>query len=142
MMQRGAVSQQIPDRPGRTGLLIEGTIDDSRNPGPDDSTCTHRTGLEGDDKGSVVEAPSSGRLGGIAQCHELGMSERILIDFASVVTAPDHRTISAQHHGPDGNVVMRTRQRRLGEGECHPILEVCVGAEAEIRTLPWGSLLR
>ncbi len=141
-MQRGAVSQQIPDRPGRTGLLIEGTIDDSCNPGPDDSTCTHRTGFESDDKGSVIEAPSSGRLGGIAQRHELGMPERILIDFASVVTAPDHRTISVQHHGPDGNVVMRTRQRRLGEGQCHPILEVRVGAEAEIRTLLWRGLLR
>lgn len=141
-MQRGAVAQQIPDRPGRTGLLIECSIDDSRNPGPDDCTCTHRTGLEGDDKGSVIETPPSGRLGGIAQCHELGMPERILIDFASVVTTPDHRTISAEHHSPDGNVVMRTRQSRLGEGECHPILEVRVGTEAEIRTPLRRSLLR
>lgn len=134
-MQCGAISQQIPDRTGGSGLLIEGSIDDSRNPRPDHSPCTHCAGLEGDDKGGVVEAPPSGRLGGIAQRHELGMPERILIDFASVVTAADHRTFTAEHHSPDGNVVMRTRQRRLGEGECHPILEVRVGAEAEIRTL-------
>lgn len=135
MVQCGTITQQIPDRACGTGLLIEGTVDDSRDARTDGRTCTHRTGLERDDKGGVVEAPPSGRLGGIAQSHQLGMSERISIDFASIVTAPDHRTSGVEDNSPNRNVVMRTRQGRLGEGEFHPILEMRVGTEAEFRTL-------
>lgn len=142
MVQGGAISQQIPDRTGGSGLLVEGSIHDSRNPRPDHSPSTHCAGLEGDDKGGVVEAPPSGHLGGIAQCHELGMTERILIDFATIVTAPDHRSAAVDDNGTDGNVVMLAGQGRLGEGECHPLLKLQVPAEAELRALLRRSFLR
>lgn len=135
MVQRGAISQQVPDGACRTGLLIECSIDDSGNPRSDECTCTHRTGFERDDKGGLIEAPPPGRLGGIAQCHEFGMAERILIDFSSIVTTPDHHTITVEDHSPDGNVVMLAGQGRLGESESHPILEVRVATEAEFRVL-------
>ncbi len=134
MMQCGAVSQQIPDRACSTGLFIEGPIDDSRHPRPDDCTCAHCAGFEGDDESDVVEAPPSGRLGGIAQSHELSMPERILIDFASIMTAADDRTFGIENHGPDGHVVMFTGQGRLGEGKSHPVLEVRVSTKAEFCT--------
>lgn len=134
-MQRGTIAQQVPDGACRTGLLIEGPIDDSRCPRPDHGTGAHRAGLESDYEGAAVEAPPSGRLGGIAQCHELGMPERILIDFASIVTAPDHRTLGVEDHGSDRNIVMLAGQGRLGEGECHPVLKMRVSAEAEFRAL-------
>lgn len=70
------------------------------------------------------------------------MPERILIDFTSIVTAPDHHTIAVEDHSPDGNVVMLAGQSRLGEGECHPILEVRVGTEAEFRTVLRRNLPR
>lgn len=142
VVERGAISQQIPDRTGGSGLLIEGPIDDSRNPRPDHSPCTHCTGLEGDDKGGIVEAPPSGHLGGIAHGHELGVPEWILIDFATIVTAPDHRSVAVDDNGTDGNVVMLAGQGRLGEGECHPLLKLQVPAEAELRALLRRSLLR
>lgn len=63
------------------------------------------------------------------------MPERILIDLASIVTAPDHRTVLVEDHGPDGNVVMLAGQGRLGEGESHPVLEMRVSTEAEFRAL-------
>ncbi len=142
MVEGGAISQQIPDRTGGSGLLIEGSIDDSHNPRTDNSPRTHCTGFEGDDKGGIVEAPPSGHLGGIAQGHELGMAEWILIDLATIVTAPDHRSAAIDDNGTDGNVVMLAGQGRLGEGEGHPLLELQVPTEAELRTLLRRSLLR
>ena len=135
MVQRSAISQQVPNRPCCTGLLIECSVDEACNPRPDDGTGTHRTGLEGHDKGGTVEPPPAGRLGGTAQRHELGMPERILIDFTSIVSAPDHRTSAVEDHRSDGNVVMLAGQARLGEGEFHPILKLQVGTEAEFRAL-------
>lgn len=51
------------------------------------------------------------------------MAERVGIDLASIVTAPDDLTGTVDDHGPDGNVVMSGRQGRLGEGMTHPFIE-------------------
>ena len=142
VMQRCAIAQQIPDRASSTGLLIESAVDHLSDARTDRSTGAHRTGLEGHDKGAVIETPPSDRLGGIAQGHELGVPERVLIDFSSIVTAADHRTITVEDHSPDGNVVMLAGQGSLGEGECHPLLEVRVGTEAELRTPLGQTFLR
>ncbi|GAA1870103.1 hypothetical protein GCM10009813_33330 [Brevibacterium marinum] len=63
------------------------------------------------------------------------MPERVLIDLPTIVTATDHRTVSVDDDGPDGNVVMLLGQSRLGEGQVHPVPEAAMGTEAELRTL-------
>ena len=70
------------------------------------------------------------------------MTERILIDLATIVTATDHRSAAVEDNGTDGNVVMLAGQGRLGEGEGHPLLELQVPTEAELRALLRRSLLR
>lgn len=123
-MEGRAVAQQIPDRTGRPGLLIEGPIDDPGDPGSDDGSGAHRTGLKGHHEGRVLEPPTAERLGGGPQRDELGMADGIPIDLTAIVTAPDHPPGGIEDHGPDGNVVMRGGQDRLGEGEVHPGLLV------------------
>ena len=49
------------------------------------------------------------------------MAERVRVDLAPVVTAPDDLPGLVDDHGPDGNVVMSGGKGRLGEGMAHPL---------------------
>ena len=120
MVERGTVAQQIPDRTDGAGLVVEGTEDDPGDAGADEGAGAHRARFQGDDERGIVEAPATGDRRGLGDGHEFGMAERIGVDFAAVVTAPDDSAGPVEDDGPDGNVVMSGRPRRLGEGESHP----------------------
>lgn len=119
-MECRTVTQQIPYRPCSAGLLVKRPVDDACDACADGSSRAHCAGLEGDDERAALEAPTSSRLGGVMQGGELGVPERILIDLASIMTAPDHATIAVEDDCPDGNVVVLDRQDSLGEGKGHP----------------------
>lgn len=126
MMECCAIAQQIPHRTDGSGLVVEGTEDHALGPGADEGPGAHRARLQGHDEGAAVQAPLTPERGGGGDRHELRVAERIGIDFAPIVTAPDDLTDLIDDHSPDGNVVMSRRQRRLGEGMPHPFGELSV----------------
>jgi hypothetical protein len=114
------VLAQVKNTAKPSALAIGGTEHHPSNPGLHQGAGTHRAGLEGHDQGAVVEAPVLAQPGGLLQCHQFGVAQRVLIVLPSV-TAPAHGPAAAiQHHCSHGNFTLGPHRRCAPQQAPHP----------------------
>ena len=101
------VGEEVVPAPERSGLGIIGAEDHLADACVDERSRAHRARFEGDDERATVESPAAERSGGIAQGEDLGVSGRVVREFAFVVaTSEDRAGIDAYDDRANGHIVM------------------------------------
>ena len=150
------VTAEIQAAPQRPPLRVSGTEHHASHPGLHKGAGAHRAGFEGHQQGAIVEAPVGAQPRRLLQGHKFGMSERLLIPFASVAAPADRPTLPIQHHRRHRDLPFGSHRFGAAQQPLHPgiAVEVHPRAWAASCSLParlrvpagrageWGALLR
>ena len=103
----------------RAGFRIRCTEDQLPHPAVDDRAGTHRAGFERDDENAVVETPVPDVRGGVSECEDFGVGNRVVRQFPFVVPCGDDLA-AVNDDGTDRHVVMLRSGVCLVERQLHP----------------------
>jgi len=111
--------------PGNDGpsLRVGGAEDDPSDPGVNNGPHTHHAGLQRDVEGRLRQSVVAQGLAGGANGQDLRMGGRIL-ETQRPVVRPADGFFSDRHHGADGDLTLRLRQKGLFQSQGHEELVV------------------
>ncbi len=115
------VTNQVAERSAETCFRIARPVHQSVDPAVDQSPRAHRAGLECYVHRATDQPPPFQDGGSPANCQQLGMGQRILVDFATV-EAGSHQSSLSHHHGSDRYLTQGRRLVRFEERLLHPTL--------------------
>ena len=120
-MIQARVGIQVIQRTQRARLGITRAIHAAPHARVDHKARAHAAGFQRHINRTVEKAPAAKRLGSGAHGRKLGMSRRVLVEFAPIVRPRDDLTV-AHHYGSDGHLAHRSSGARLRQRLAHELL--------------------